>query len=43
MSFSVVTGFVAVWLASPTSYVQGPTFDKRVVKSFADMEQDYQY
>ena len=35
--FSVFAGFAAVWIASPTSYVQGPTFDKRVVKSFADM------
>ena len=34
---SALAGFAAVWFASPTSYVQGPTFDKRVVKSFADM------
>ena len=36
---SALAGFAAVWFASPTSYVQGPTFDKRVVKSFADMSQ----
>ena len=36
---SALSGFAAVWFASPTSYVQGPTFDKRVVKSFADMAQ----
>ena len=36
---SALAGFAAVWFASPTSYVQGPTFDKRVVKSFADMGQ----
>ena len=36
---SALSGFAAVWFASPTSYVQGPTFDKRVVKSFADMGQ----
>ena len=34
---SALAGFAAVWFASPTSYVQGPTFDKRVVKSFADI------
>ena len=34
---SAFAGFAAVWFASPTSYVQGPTFDKRIVKSFADM------
>ena len=36
---STLAGFAAVWFASPTSYVQGPTFDKRVVEAFADMEQ----
>ena len=40
---STLAGFVAVWFASPTSYVQGPTFDKRVVRSFADMEQAITY
>ena len=34
---SAFVGFAAVWFVSPTSYVQGPTFDKRVVKSFVDM------
>ena len=36
---SALSGFVVVWFSSPTTYVQGPTFDKRVVKSFADMGQ----
>lgn len=36
---SAWAGFAAVWFASPTSYVQGPIFDKHVVKSFADMGQ----
>ena len=34
---SVLAGLVAVWFASPTSYVQGPTFDKRIVKTFSDI------
>ena len=34
---SVLASFVAVWLASPTSYVQGPTFDKLMVKTFSDI------
>ena len=34
---SAFAGFAAVWFASPTSYVQGPSFDKHVVKSFADI------
>ena len=36
---SALAGFVVVWFSSPTTYVQGPTFDKRVVKAFADIEQ----
>ena len=36
---SVLTGLVVVWFSSPTTYVQGPTFDKRVVTAFADIEE----
>ena len=36
---SALAGLVVVWFSSPTTYVQGPTFDKRVVKTFADIEQ----
>ena len=36
---SALSGFVVVWFSSPTTYVQGPTFDKRVVKPFAEIEQ----
>ena len=34
---STLAIFVAVWFSSPTSYVQGPTFDKRIVKTFSDI------
>ena len=34
---TTVAGFAVVWFSSPTTYVQGPTFDKRIVKSFADI------
>ena len=36
---SALSGFVVVWFSSPTTYVQRPTFDKRVVKAFAEIEQ----
>ncbi|MDC1135665.1 hypothetical protein OAT45_03055 [Alphaproteobacteria bacterium] len=31
---AVIIGFVSVWVASPTSYVQSPTFDKSTVRHF---------
>ena len=34
---SALAGFAAVWFASPTSYVQGPTFNKLFVKTFSDI------
>ena len=34
---SALVGFATVWFVSPTNYIQGPTFDKRVIKAFTDL------
>ena len=36
---STLIGLMVAWFSSPTTYVQGPTFDKRTVKSFAEIDQ----
>ena len=35
---AVSIGFVSVWFASPTSYVQSPTFDKSTVRHFQKLD-----
>jgi dolichyl-diphosphooligosaccharide--protein glycosyltransferase len=35
---ATIIGFVSVWLASPTSYVQAPTFDKSTVTHFQKLD-----
>jgi dolichyl-diphosphooligosaccharide--protein glycosyltransferase len=35
---AVTIGFFSVWLASPTSYVQSPTFDKSTVSHFQKLD-----
>ena len=35
---AVTIGFASVWLASPTSYVQSPTFDKSTVSHFQKLD-----
>ena len=35
---AVSIGFVSVWFASPTSYVQSPTFDKSTVRHFQRLD-----
>jgi dolichyl-diphosphooligosaccharide--protein glycosyltransferase len=35
---AMIIGFVSVWIASPTSYVQSPTFDKSTVSHFQKLD-----
>ena len=35
---AMIAGFISVWLASPTSYVQAPTFDKKTVTNFQKLQ-----
>jgi len=35
---TVSIGFVSVWLASPTNYLQSPTFDKSTVRHFQKLD-----
>ena len=36
VSVCTAIGFIIVWMASPTNYVQGPTFNKNIVQMFRE-------
>ena len=35
---TLLAGLAGVWFASPTTYLQGPTFERHVVQSFKDLD-----
>lgn len=35
----VIASFISVWLASPTDYLQGPSFDKKTVAHFQKLQE----
>ena len=39
VGLGVIASFVAVWLASPTNYLQAPTFDKKTIFHFQKLKE----
>ena len=38
ISICIITSFLSIWVASPTDFLQAPTFDKKIVAHFKELK-----